>query len=468
MQYALGVVLAVGCTAGEWRGTPPDSPSPDTVPVRTPTAPSTEPTDTGSTPATEVGPVCSVTDNALRARCTFELDAPAPLRLEVTALDTGLVERTQTSPASTTRHDVLLTMLRPDTDYEVAALHLDTEDPVFEVVPFTTGSMPPLLDFQMTSAGTSSVPFVGMADPCSISAFAMVFDTVTGAPVWYEDLDPQGSLGPSHMLRFTERGTVLANTGPRVVEVDREGQVVFELVKGADYLVDLHHDLFEAGGMLYLLYVDQEGQLDGVLVFDQERAEVVADWHSADHLTPPANLPTDWLHINSLHVDRQGGLLMSSFKMHTLLRVDGNPTSPTFGNVTWRLAGGGPTDLGNDFAVHWNGLTPRAFSQPHMATRLADGDLMLLDNGFGRALRFELDEILHEAVLVASYPTAEQLPCGPQGTAIETSSGHVLVGCAEGALQEYTPTGAPVWSAEMVCPDGILATLDRVYPVEGW
>ena len=128
--------------------------------------------------------------------------------------------------------------------------------------------------------------------------------------------------------------------------------------------------------------------------------------------------------------------------------------STDFGEVLWAFAGGSPSTFGEDFDVRWSGVVPSVFEHQHMVQRLDDDRLLFLDNGFGRALLFDLDETTREAQLVEHYPVGMPLPCGPQGTAFQVGSGHLFVGCADGPMLEYTLRAEEVWRGELSCAGG--------------
>jgi hypothetical protein len=467
-------LVALGC-AGDGTGPPAETGS-TVEPVESGDTGDTGDTGTVGTPSypqpTSITASCDPTDNALRFTCHVSIRPPQPVQIAFSKADGTGLTRVHRGPLDAPEQDVDLYFLAPATSYTFTASAADwPRDPVV-TGSFQTGSPPLDLTARLSVSGTSSTPYLGTNLSCGSGANAAVFDTETGELLWYQVMDPQGAFGGYQMVQFTEDQTVLGQTGGQVVEVDLMGRDLLRKYEGADYDVDLHHDLFKRDGLYYLLYHEGSPLLDGFLIWDSTGTEI-ARWWSDDHLAIPGWATGDWLHTNTIFV-KDGSVWLSSFAQSTVMKVDADLASPTFGQVEWVMAGTDLQDLGNDFAIDWSAVgDPDAFEHQHHLNVLDDGRVMFLDNQHGRGLILDLDEASHTAAVEGAYPTTFPA-CGPQGTATETAAGDVLVDCSGMTLLEYAESGgAPVWSAELRCSNGNVGggpsnSPERWYPLDGW
>jgi outer membrane protein assembly factor BamB len=84
--------------------------------------------------------------------------------------------------------------------------------------------------------------------------------------------------------------------------------------------------------------------IDGVVQeIDIATGKVLFQWNSADHvpyrdshapLPPAADRPWDWFHINAVHLDTDGNLLVSSRNTWTVYKVNRHT-----GKIMWELGG---------------------------------------------------------------------------------------------------------------------------------
>jgi hypothetical protein len=209
--------------------------------------------------------------------------------------------------------------------------------------------------------------------------------------------------------------------------------------------------------------------LDNVILFDAAGTEL-ARWRAFDHLPMPAVWGGDFLHTNTVFVDEAGDIYLSWLSLDTVVKLDGDWTSASFGTPQWYLVGNGGSAFGDTFAVDWSlvgGVD--AFTDQHSVMLRDDGKLQLLDNAHGRGLVIELDETTLMATVEAEHAT-RQGACGPQGTARTTAAGHALVGCSGDWVREYDTAGAMVWEAEAICLSGspFAQGASRWYPLDGW
>jgi len=415
-----------------------------------------------------LGVACAGTDNVLRFTCVVEVDPPQPVTLRAARAD-GTGVRVVEGSAPSARHALEVDFLAPATSYTVEV----NAGGAVAATQLETGFPPLSVASSLVVSGTSSTPYVASNHPCSPrSAVAGVWDTATGELVWYQTLQETGSLGGFNVVQFTEDHTVLGLTGDTVVEVDRSGRDLLRV----PYARDFNHDLVRRDGFTWLIYSQGGGGalLQGVSVWDASGVEV-ANVFLGDLPRVPAGVAGDWTHANSVFADANHQVYLSLYTQSTLLKLDGDPARPTFGQLEWVLAGGPPAGLGQDFALDWSRIDgPDTFARQHYATLRADGRLSLLDNAHGRALLLSLDEPARTGIVEEVYAAGRPI-CGPQGTTTETATGDVLVGCSGMDLAEY-PLGSavPAWEATLVCDNGELGVgpgnfgAARWYSLHGW
>ena len=114
------------------------------------------------------------------------------------------------------------------------------------------------------------------------------------------------------------------------------------------------------------------------------------------------SLKIDYAHINSIEIDYDNNLLISSCYLNEITKIDRNN-----GSVIWRLGG-----RNNEFSFI---NCPVSFSFQHSVKRLKNGNLILFDNGnlneidYSRGLEFELDEENKIAKLVKVYTSKDKV-----------------------------------------------------------
>jgi hypothetical protein len=160
---------------------------------------------------------------------------------------------------------------------------------------------------------------------------------------------------------------------------------------------------------------------------DLATGRLLLEWHSLDHVPldesyAPVEANWDFFHINSVDLDGDGNLLISSRSMQTVYKLDHS------GKILWRLGG-----KSNDFDIG-----PGAhFAWQHDARRQPDGTLTIFDNGatpavekLSRGLILELDEQAMTANLLRQY-THPKILSGSQGSMQLLGNGNVFVGWGE-------------------------------------
>jgi hypothetical protein len=214
-------------------------------------------------------------------------------------------------------------------------------------------------------------------------------------------------------------------------------------------LFDIYHkvpmDLSDSGGPA------NGTVLDGIVQeVDIETGEVLFEWHSLEHVgidESYSSLPEnpeyahDYFHINSVDVDNDDNLIVSSRTTWTVYKIDRRS-----GEVIWRLGG-----KNSDFK-----MGPGArFVYQHDARRQPDGTITIFDNRNvnrdeqSRAIVLKLDEDAMTATLVREYTHPDKVPSATQGSMQVLPNGNVFVGWgSEPVLSEFGPGGELLFDAK--------------------
>ena len=199
---------------------------------------------------------------------------------------------------------------------------------------------------------------------------------------------------------------------------------------------------------------------------DIATGKVLFQWNSADHvpfgqseqpLPASASTPWDWFHINAVHLDTDGSLLIDARDTWTTYKVN-----RFNGNIVWQLGG-----KDSSFALQAGpGQTldsaGEIFAWQHDPEALGGGVYTFFDNEssgtpllpYSRAITVRLNARAHVATLVASDNQPESLAAPSQGNAQTTGNGDLFVGW--GALpyfSEFDPAGQLLFNAEL--PTGV-------------
>jgi hypothetical protein len=191
--------------------------------------------------------------------------------------------------------------------------------------------------------------------------------------------------------------------------------------------------------------------LDGIAQeIDIATGEVLFEWHSLEHVSieesyfkrPEApNDLYDYFHINSIDVDHDDNLIISSRNTWTVYKVERNS-----GEVVWRL-GGEKSDfeMGPGTQSAWQ----------HDARRHEDVTLTVFDNGAhpkvhdqSRGIVIEIDEEKMSATLLQEYTSPEKLLTTSQGNVQLLSNANVFIGWGSAPLiSEFSYEGKLLFNA---------------------
>jgi hypothetical protein len=182
---------------------------------------------------------------------------------------------------------------------------------------------------------------------------------------------------------------------------------------------------------------------------DLVSGRVLLEWHSLDHIPLsesywPVYEPWDYVHINSIDVDTDGNLLVSSRNTHTVYKVDRHS-----GEIIWRLGG-----KSSDFSV----ASDASFAWQHDVRRQADGTVTIFDNeglpnastNQSRAIVLAVDEPARTASLLREYRHPTPLLATSQGSVQILPNGNVFVGWgAEPYVSEFSASGELLFDAQL-------------------
>jgi hypothetical protein len=179
---------------------------------------------------------------------------------------------------------------------------------------------------------------------------------------------------------------------------------------------------------------------------DLATGKLILEWHSLDHVPmkesyTPVTADWDFFHINSVDLDNDGNLLVSSRSMQTIYKLD------RAGRIMWRLGG-----KSSDFEIG-----PGAnFAWQHDARRQPDGTFTVFDNGatpvvekLSRGLILDVDERAMTSTLLHQY-THPKILAASQGSVQLLENGNVFVGWGEiPHVSEFHRSGHMVFDAEL-------------------
>ena len=318
------------------------------------------------------------------AGATVEYWNAAGPRLRVTA----------DSPRS--RHELVLSRLRPATTYEFEVYssgRLGAGDAVtgsFATEPLPAGLA--ILDF--VPEGTPTEPLTVFEITRHEGGFAgIVIVDQDGEVVWYYDSGrAQGTA-----LRGNGNLAVVV-PGYGIIEVTATGDVIAELPTEPTSGRRPHHDVITtpANTLLFIAHDtrDFEGRsIVGEAIWEWDPGTGALDrrWSSWDQLSPDvdwgsASRDDDWLHANAISIGPAGNVLISLRFLHQVISI-----RPDFSGIEWRLGG-----VNADVQVNGDDI----FVGQHTAAELPPSGgrrrVLLFDNGpigrgFSRAQELGLD-----------------------------------------------------------------------------
>jgi hypothetical protein len=274
-----------------------------------------------------------------------------------------------------------------------------------------------------------------------------------GEPVlaWWEGRGIDEGYGKGEFVIADDRYREIARFGVGGRYAPRQGDLHEFLITPRDTALVMIYD--EARANLSRVGGSEDGRvLDGVVQeIDIRTGRVVFEWRGRDDLHPDESYfplpddprkPYDYLHLNSIDVDRDGNLLLSARHTSAVYKVDRRTEE-----VIWRLGG-----RESDFEM----AKEAVFASQHDARRGPGGTITLFDNGGpvgpareeSRAIALELDGHEMTAELAREYAHPDAPSSESQGNAQFLPGGRVLVGWgSEPMVSELSRDGELLFDA---------------------
>jgi Arylsulfotransferase (ASST) len=193
---------------------------------------------------------------------------------------------------------------------------------------------------------------------------------------------------------------------------------------------------------------------------DIATGKVLFEWNSEDHvpfsqseqpLPASPSTPWDWFHINAVHLDTNGNLLIDARDTWTTYEVN-----PFNGSILWQLGGKDSSFTLQAAPGQTLDSAGEVFAWQHDPEALGNGVYTFFDNEssgtpllpYSRAVTVKLNPWTHVATLLAADDQPEGLSAASQGNAQRTLDGDLFVGW--GALpyfSEFDPRGNLIFNA---------------------
>ncbi len=309
--------------------------------------------------------------------------------------------------------------------------------------------------------------------------------TDTGKVIWFHAL-PAGETATDFRTQTYEGRPVLTwfqgsgLSGTDYIYNDRYQQIA-EVRAGNGYLTDFHEFLITPWNTALIL-ADTSGTanltsiggpadqkvFDGIVQeIDIRTGKVLFQWNSADHVPfrdshnpRPASpvTPWDWFHINAVHLDTNGNLLINSRYTWTTYKVNLRT-----GKIIWELGGKQSTFKLTAAPGQVLDTAGEIFAFQHDPEAIGNGKYTFFDDEsdgsttllpHSRVVTVKLDLTTRVATLVKSVDQPEGLVAPAEGNAQTTRNGDLFVGW--GALpyiSEFSPSGHLLFNAEL--PAGV-------------
>jgi outer membrane protein assembly factor BamB len=309
--------------------------------------------------------------------------------------------------------------------------------------------------------------------------------TNTGRVVWFHplsageiatDFRTQTYLGQPVLTWFQGGG----GPGGGTDEIYNDRYQPMATVRAADgYMTDFHEFLITPWNTALIL-ADQlatanlssiggpsdQQVIDGVVQeIDIKTGRVLFQWNSADHVPyrdsqmprpGSVSMPWDWFHINAVHLDTDGNLLIDARNTWTTYKVNIHT-----GQIIWELGGKQSSFTLKAAPGQVLDHDGEIFAWQHDPEAIGGGEYTFFDDESGgmlldhsRAVTVRLDLQTHVATLIKSDNQPEGLVAGVMGNAQTTRNGDLFVGWGNlPYISEFSASGTLVFNAEL--PAGI-------------
>jgi outer membrane protein assembly factor BamB len=206
--------------------------------------------------------------------------------------------------------------------------------------------------------------------------------------------------------------------------------------------------------------------IDGLVQeIDIRTGQVLFQWDSAGHVPyadsymprpSSPSTPWDWFHINAVHLDTDGNLLVSSRNTWTVFKVDRRT-----GQVIWQLGGKHSSFTLRASPGQELDRDGKIFAWQHDPEAVGDDEYTFFDDesggnllGYSRVVTVRLDLATRVATLVKSDDQPEGQVAQLMGNAQTTPEGDLFVGWGElPYISEFSPSGKLLFNAKL--PAGV-------------
>jgi len=206
--------------------------------------------------------------------------------------------------------------------------------------------------------------------------------------------------------------------------------------------------------------------IDGLVQeIDIKTGRVLFQWDSANHVpyadsyqplpSSPAT-PWDWFHINAVHLDTDGNLLVDSRNTWTVFKVNRHT-----GRIMWQLGGKHSSFALRAAPGQHLDHAGKIFAWQHDPEAIGGGEYTLFDDesggnllGSSRVVTVRLDLATRVATLVKSVDQPEGQVAQVMGNAQTTPGGGLFVGWGSlPYISEFSPSGKLLFNAKL--PAGV-------------
>ena len=207
--------------------------------------------------------------------------------------------------------------------------------------------------------------------------------------------------------------------------------------------------------------------VDGIVQeVDIRTGRVLFEWNSQDHvpfsaskqpLPASPSTPWDWFHVNAVHLDTDGNLLVDARNTWATYKV-----SRESGHIIWQLGGENSSFTVRAASGQTLDNAGEIFAWQHDPEALGHGRYTFFDNDstgtpllpYSRAVTVQLDYRHRTATLIGANDQPHGLVAASQGNAQPLEGGKQFVGWgALPYLSEFDRSGALVFDARF--PDGV-------------
>lgn len=276
--------------------------------------------------------------------------------------------------------------------------------------------------------------------------------------------------------------TYFSDEEAKFFEMDVRYNIIDSFYCGNGYTTDIHELIVLGNSHALLMSYDAQlvdmsaivtggnpnATVIGLIIQEiDENKNVVFQWRSWDHIPITdsrhqdlTSAAIDYVHGNAIEQDNDGNILISSRHLDEITKI-----SRSTGDIIWRLGG-----TQNQFSFPND---PGKFNYQHGIRRLANGNIILFDNGnfhtppHSRAVEYSLDETNKVATLVWQYRNNPEIFGFAMGFAQRLNNGNTFIswGATNPSATEVTPAGNVV--QEISLPAGVFSYRAFKYDWEG-